>query len=38
LRKHLRVRIDRGEEIDVEVAQPPFYDPTGERQWAGDPS
>lgn len=36
-RKHLRVRIDRGEEIDVEVAQPPFYDPAGERQRLGDP-
>ena len=36
LRKHLRVRIDRGEEIDVEVAQPPFYDPSGERQRVGD--
>jgi len=31
-RKHLRIRIDRGEEIDVEVVQPPFYDPNGERQ------
>jgi sarcosine oxidase subunit alpha len=37
LRKHLRVRIDRGEEIDVEVAQAPFYDPSGERQRVGDP-
>jgi sarcosine oxidase subunit alpha len=36
LRQHLRVRIERGEEIDVEVAQPPFYDPHGERQRLGD--
>jgi sarcosine oxidase, subunit alpha len=35
-RKHLRVRIDRGEEIEVEVAQPPFYDAHGERQRVGD--
>jgi sarcosine oxidase subunit alpha len=35
IRKHLRLRIDRGEEIDVEVAQPPFYDPNGERQRVG---
>jgi sarcosine oxidase subunit alpha len=31
-RKHLRIRIDRGEEIEAEVVQPPFYDPNGERQ------
>jgi sarcosine oxidase, subunit alpha len=36
-RKHLRVRVDRGEEIDVEVTQTPFYDPNGERQRVGDP-
>jgi sarcosine oxidase subunit alpha len=37
IRKNLRIRIDRGEEIDVEVAQPPFYDPNGERQRVGAP-
>jgi len=31
-RKHLRIRIDRGAEIDAEVTQAPFYDPHGERQ------
>jgi sarcosine oxidase subunit alpha len=36
-RKHLRIRIDRGEEIDAEVAHLPFYDPNGERQRVGDP-
>jgi sarcosine oxidase subunit alpha len=36
LRKHLRIRIDGGEEIDVEVAPPPFYDPNAERQRVGD--
>jgi sarcosine oxidase, subunit alpha len=35
-RKHLRVRIDGGEEIDVEVTQTPFYDPNGERQRVGE--
>jgi sarcosine oxidase subunit alpha len=32
LRRHLRIRIDGGEEIDAEVARLPFYDPNGERQ------
>jgi sarcosine oxidase subunit alpha len=36
-RKQLRIRIDGGEEIDADVAQPPFYDPKGERQRLGDP-
>jgi sarcosine oxidase subunit alpha len=35
-RQRLRIRIDRGDEIDVQVAQPPFYDPNGERQRVGD--
>jgi sarcosine oxidase, subunit alpha len=35
IRKSLRIRIDRGEEIDAEVTQPPFYDPNGERQRVG---
>jgi sarcosine oxidase subunit alpha len=35
-RPHLRIRIDRGDEIEVQVAQPPFYDPNGERQRVAD--
>jgi sarcosine oxidase subunit alpha len=30
----LRIRIDKGEEIDAAIAQLPFYDPKGERQHA----
>jgi sarcosine oxidase, subunit alpha len=30
--KRLRIRIDRGQEIDAEVVPPPFYDREGERQ------
>jgi sarcosine oxidase subunit alpha len=30
--KRLRIRIERGEEIDAELTRPPFYDPAGERQ------
>jgi glycine cleavage system aminomethyltransferase T len=30
--QRLRIRIDHGEEVDAEIARPPFYDPTGERQ------
>jgi sarcosine oxidase, subunit alpha len=33
-RKHLRVRVDGGEEVEVEMTQAPFYDPKGERQRA----
>jgi sarcosine oxidase gamma subunit len=31
-RKHLRVRVDGAEEVDVELTQAPFYDPSGGRQ------
>lgn len=37
-RKQLRIRIEKSEEIDAEIAPLPFYDPNGERQRVGDPS
>jgi sarcosine oxidase subunit alpha len=37
-RKQLRIRIDKGEELDADITRPPFYDPNGGRQRVGDPS
>lgn len=36
--KRLRIRIDGGEIIEAEIARPPFYDPSGERQRVVDPA
>jgi len=30
--QRLRIRIDKGEQIEAQITRPPFYDPQGERQ------
>jgi sarcosine oxidase, subunit alpha len=35
--QRLRIRVERGEEIDAEIVRPPFYDPSGERQRLAEP-
>ena len=35
--RRLRIRVDRGEEIDAEIVAPPFYDRDGERQRPAQP-
>jgi sarcosine oxidase, subunit alpha len=36
-RKHLRIRIESGVEIEADIEQPPFYDPKGDRQHPEEP-